>query len=96
VSVVLPATDGDEPVPSGVLPWLRRGASDGRISPILVGGVVLFVAIILFGLLGPVFVHPSLAQVGAVNPNLAPSTAHLLGTDGQGRDVLAAMVYSTP
>lgn len=80
----------------GAAAWLRRAREDGRISPILVGGIVLFAAILLFGLVGPVFVHQSLSQVGAVDPNLPPSGAHLLGTDGQGRDVLAAMIYSTP
>ncbi|HEX4212999.1 MAG TPA: ABC transporter permease [Candidatus Dormibacteraeota bacterium] len=97
MSVALPtATQEVEPPEGGILSLLRRGRRDGRVTGLLIGGVVLFVCIILFGVLGPVFVHQSLAQVGAVDPNLPPSGAHLLGTDGQGRDVLAAMIYSTP
>lgn len=95
-AVVSARTEGGDTASRGLTAWLRRAAADERLSAVLIAGVVLFVAILLFGLLGPVFIHASLSEVGAVDPNLPPSGAHLLGTDGQGRDVLAAMVYSTP
>lgn len=97
MSVALPAADQEVEAPEGgILRIFRAGRSDGRITGLLVGGIVLFVCIILFGTVGPLFVHQSLSVVGAVDPNLPPSGAHLLGSDGQGRDVLAAMIYSTP
>jgi peptide/nickel transport system permease protein len=96
MTVALPTSSERDDRPRGFLGSLRRGARDERVSGMLIGGVLLFLAIILFGLVGPLFVPAALSQVGAVDPNLAPSTAHLLGTDGQGRDVFAAMIYSTP
>ena len=95
MTVALPTSSERDDRPRGFLGALRRGARDERVSGMLIGGVLLFLAIILFGLVGPLFVPAALSQVGAVDPNLAPSTAHLLGTDGQGRDVFAAMI-STP
>jgi peptide/nickel transport system permease protein len=96
MSVALPASQDARPPEGGLMQWIRRNAGDGRVSTLLIAGVALFVAILLFGTIGPLFVHQSLSQVGAVNPNLPPGPGHLLGTDGQGRDVLAAMIYSTP
>lgn len=97
MSVALPTANQEVEAPEGgLLRLFRSGRSDGRITGLLVGGLVLFLCIILFGTVGPLFVHQSLSVVGAVDPNLPPSGAHLLGSDGQGRDVLAAMVYSTP
>lgn len=96
MTAVLPARSETDHEARGVAAWLHRARSDGRISAILIAGIVLFVAILLFGIVGPLFVPESLSEVGAVDPNLAPSAAHLLGTDGQGRDVMAAMIYSTP
>lgn len=73
-----------------------RLAALGRVSPLLLAGLALFVLIILFGTLGPVFVPVRASQVGAAVAGAPPSAAHWLGTDGQGRDVFAAMIYSTP
>ena len=96
MTVALPTSDDRGDAPRGLLSLVRRGSGDNRLSGMLIAGVLLFVAIILFGLVGPLFVPQSLSEVGALDPNLAPSGAHLLGSDGQGRDVLAAMIYSTP
>lgn len=96
MTAVLPTRAESGGSARGVGAWLRRAAADERLSVMLVAGILLFVAILLFGLVGPLFVHQSLSEVGAVDPNLPPSGAHLLGSDGQGRDVLAAMIYSTP
>lgn len=100
MTVAVPTGGADNsaapPESTGVFGRLVRAGGDTRISPMLVGGAALFLAIILFGVVGPIFVPQSLSQVGAVDPNIAPGAAHLLGSDGQGRDVLAAMIYSTP
>lgn len=73
-----------------------RLAAMGRLSPLLFAGLALFLLIILFGLAGPLLVPAHSAQVGAAANGVPPTSAHWLGTDGQGRDVLAAMMYSTP
>ncbi|MBA2524104.1 MAG: ABC transporter permease [Solirubrobacterales bacterium] len=57
-------------------------------------GILSFV--VLLGLIGPLFVDPRAAHVGAVIPKLPPSAGHLLGTDAQGRDMLTLMVLGTP
>jgi peptide/nickel transport system permease protein len=82
---------------AGAAPDVRPRLADlGRVSPLLVAGLALFVLIILFGALGPVIMPAHEAQVGAAAAGIPPSVDHFLGTDGQGRDVLAAMIYSTP
>jgi len=62
----------------------------------MIVGLAILGFVILLGLLGPLFVDPRLAHVGAVVPKLPPSTGHLLGTDAQGRDMLTLMVLGTP
>jgi peptide/nickel transport system permease protein len=63
--------------------------------PLLIG-LALIVLIILFGLLGPLVVDTDLAEVGAVTPSQPPSWEHPLGTEVQGRDVLALLILGTP
>lgn len=59
-------------------------------------GVLLLLALYLFGLIGARMVSPKLADMGAVPLNLRPSAEHLLGTDGLGRDMFAVMVIGIP
>lgn len=63
---------------------------------LLIAGTVLVVLIALFGLVGRLFVPVEMSQVGAGLPAKPPSAEHLLGTDQQGRDVLADLIYGTP
>lgn len=84
------------PTPRPMLDLRLRLSSIGRVSPLLLGGLALFVLLILFGLVGPLLVPARAAQVGAAPAGVSPTASHWLGTDGQGRDVLAAMIYSTP
>jgi hypothetical protein len=49
-------------------------------------GVLLLLGLLLFGLIGVQLVNQKGADMGAVPLNQAPSTAHLLGTDGLGRE----------
>ncbi len=54
-------------------------------------GAALLATFALVGLVGPWVVGDPLAYVD--RPLLAPSAAHLLGTNGQGQDVLAQLVH---
>ena len=65
-------------------------------EPLLTAGVGLLVLITLFALLGPFVVNVDLAQIGAAMPRQRPSAQYLLGTDVQGRDILATLVLATP
>jgi peptide/nickel transport system permease protein len=69
---------------------------DPRITPQLVVGLVMLVALLAFAIVGPLLVDPKVAVVGAQTPRLAPSAAHLLGTDTQGRDLWTELVLGTP
>ena len=59
-------------------------------------GLFLCAAVVLFGVVGPVFWDTEMHEVGAGMPMEEPSSAHPLGTDAQGRDVLAWMIEGTP
>jgi peptide/nickel transport system permease protein len=72
--------------------FLARASRD----KLLLAGVVLLVALVLLGLLGPLLVDPRLAEIGATRPRRSPEAAHWLGTDTQGRDVLAALLQALP
>jgi peptide/nickel transport system permease protein len=69
---------------------------DPRITPQLVVGLVMLVALLAFAIVGPLLVDPKVAVVGAQTPRLAPSATHLLGTDTQGRDLWTELVLGTP
>jgi len=59
-------------------------------------GVLLLLALYLFGMIGLQFAVPKGSDMGAVPLNLAPSAQHPLGTDGLGRDMFAVMVIGIP
>jgi peptide/nickel transport system permease protein len=63
---------------------------------LLFAGIVLVLIVLLFGLVGSFFVPRGMADVGAARVARPPSSADLLGTDQQGRDVLADIIYGTP
>lgn len=65
-------------------------------EPALVFGLGLLSAIVVLSLAGPWLVDASTANVGAVAPRQPPSAEHLLGTDSQGRDILASLMLATP
>ena len=82
--------DGDQiDVIAGILGTLSRNKT-------LVVGLSLILLIGLFSLAGTLLIDPERTQVGAGLPAQSPSTSHLLGTDQQGRDVLADLAYGTP
>lgn len=59
-------------------------------------GVLLLLALYLFGVIGSQMVGPKMADMGAAPLNLRPSAEHPLGTDGLGRDMFAVMVIGIP
>ena len=63
---------------------------------LLVAGIILVTLVSLFGLVGRLFVPEDMSEVGAGRPAKPPSAEHLLGTDQQGRDVFADLIYGTP
>ena len=75
--------------PRQVVHWIST-------NRMLVAGVVLVAVVILFGAVGSAFVTRAQADVGAGRPSRPPDFQHLLGTDQQGRDVLANIIFGTP
>ena len=62
----------------------------------LVAGILVLLLVLLFGVAGSSFVTRAQADVGAGRPARPPDFQHLLGTDQQGRDVLANLIFGTP
>jgi peptide/nickel transport system permease protein len=62
----------------------------------LVAGLLVLLLVLLFGVVGSAFVTHAQADVGAGRPARPPDFQHLLGTDQQGRDVLANLIFGTP
>lgn len=60
-------------------------------------GLSLVLMIVVFGYLGPFFVDLERAEVGSfIPPGQPPSAENWLGTDAQGRDMLAWLIEATP
>lgn len=65
-------------------------------------GAAMVLSIVAIGFLGPVLWHTRLARPASSPPNLPPvwehggTTAHLLGTESLGRDVLALLIVGAP
>ncbi|MEM7127530.1 MAG: ABC transporter permease [Chloroflexota bacterium] len=67
-----------------------------RENLLFTAGVLLLLAMYLFGLIGSWSISPKMADMGAAPLNLRPSFDNLLGTDGLGRDMFAVMVIGIP
>jgi len=67
-----------------------------RRNPQVIIGLALIVVLLLIGLLGPLFVNTKHADPLSALPALSPSRTYPLGTDDQGRDLLAVMVAGLP
>jgi len=72
--------------------WLERITTYRQLSI----GVLLIAAVVLLGLVGPLFVNTAGAKVGSDIPDLTPSLEHPLGTDTVGRDLLSVIIVGTP
>lgn len=67
-----------------------------RRNPDMVVGLIIVVALLLVGLIGPFFVDVRQAQPMRAVPGQPPSARYPLGTDDQGRNLLAVMVVGLP
>ena len=73
-----------------------RGAIAAHLRlPVFIGIALMLIALSPV-ILGRLFVSPDMAQVFAGIPNLKPSLEHPLGTQSQGRDLLAVIMLGTP
>ena len=75
--------------PAATVRYLRR-------NPTLLLGLALLLVLLLFVLIGNLVVDTDKARALSVRPLQEPSERYLLGTDKQGRDMLAVMVVGTP
>jgi peptide/nickel transport system permease protein len=85
------------PTPSGTAVELPKGGRPPRAwrNPRLILGVSILAVLYLGGLAARLWVGRDEMEIFAFPVSLSPGADHMLGTDKQGRDVLAAMVYST-
>jgi peptide/nickel transport system permease protein len=89
------ATGGSLPAPTS--PGMGSTAGSLRVRtrrrrPFLVAGVVIIGALLVLGILGPLFVADPAARVAA--PFLPPSAEYWFGTDSFGRDIFARCVHA--
>ena len=75
---------------------VRGGIAFLRENRLFTIGVLILLALLLFGLIGSSLISPKKANMGANPLNLSPSREYPLGTDGFGRDMLAVMVIGIP
>jgi peptide/nickel transport system permease protein len=75
---------------------LRQTLAFFRVNPMFTSGVLLLLALFLFGAIGSATIDHKRANMGAVPLNLAPTVKYPLGTDGLGRDMYAVMVIGIP
>ena len=84
------ARDGGEVYSSGgVLRLLWHTFRENKLALV---GVISVVAIALFCFVGPLFYVTDQVHSNLMNVNLAPSRAHLLGTDDNGFDILGRLM----
>ena len=67
-----------------------------RRNPNLTIGLLILLGLVLITVLGPLFVNVSNAQPTSVLPDQPPSAGLPLGSDDQGRDLLAVLVAGLP
>jgi peptide/nickel transport system permease protein len=77
-------------------PRLARFGRYLRRNPSLVAGLLVLLFLALLWSVAYAMVDTAQARPLSVRPNLAPSLAHPLGSDRQGRELLAVMVVGTP
>lgn len=65
-------------------------------SPMLTIGVLLLLAVLLPSTFGSFFYDLGLAKIGAAPLNSSPTFDHPLGTQSEGRDIVAMLLLGTP
>jgi peptide/nickel transport system permease protein len=83
------SADAVRRAPRGFGAYLKR-------NPKLVIGLILVGSLVLFAVLGAIFVDTDGARPMSARPSLAPSTTYPFGTDDQGRNLLAVAVVGLP
>jgi peptide/nickel transport system permease protein len=73
----------------GITGYLKR-------NPKLLTGLVMFGLLLLFCILGPLFIDKDMARPMSAMPAQAPSMDYPFGTDDQGRNLLAVAVVGLP
>ncbi len=73
----------------GLWKYLKR-------NPKLLAGLILFLLLVGFGLLGPLFIDTEHARPMSARPSQPPSSTYPFGTDDQGRDLLSVAVVGLP
>lgn len=58
-------------------------------------GLLIILFFLVLAVFAPVLVGPYQSQLTLFKPNQPPSSAHLLGTDDSGQDILNVLVYGT-
>ncbi|HEY2576332.1 MAG TPA: ABC transporter permease [Streptosporangiaceae bacterium] len=76
------------PIQSG---W-RLGMREFARNRLAVIGVAILAFFVLFSFIGPLFYHANLLNTDLTLANSPPSSAHLLGTDNEGIDVLGELM----
>ena len=94
-----------ETIPKEIAPFERGRPRRWAVSWVnrkLVAGSLMLGAIVLLGVLGPLFWNANLARLGSAPPNMPPfwlkggQLAHPLGTENSGRDMLALIIVGAP
>ena len=65
-------------------------------NPAFIAAVVLMAIIIVPGLVAGLVMGKDAVRIMAGTPNSPPSSEHLVGTQSEGRDVLALLLVGTP
>ncbi len=84
--------DAGEARPAGSM--LRLTAATFFENKLAIAGLVIFILLVLFSFVGPHLYVTNQITVNPVNSNYPPSSAHLLGTDGEGFDVLGRLMVA--
>jgi peptide/nickel transport system permease protein len=76
----------------------RVGSAAGHVrrNPKLLTGLVMLVALLALGTLGPLVIDTDKARPMSVTPDQPPSREFPFGTESQGRDMLALVVRGIP
>lgn len=72
--------------------WIERLTTYRQLAI----GLGIILAVVLFGLVGPLFVDTNGVKVGAATADERPSRQYPLGTDTVGRELLPVLVVGTP
>lgn len=88
--IVESVPEGGEVVTTGS-PWVLVARTFAQ-NKLALAGLAIVVALIIFSFLGPVIYPTDQLNPNLIAVNQAPSSAHVLGTDGNGFDILGRLM----